>query len=178
MRNEIKDVEFGSATFTFDHDFDIDLGSRLVEVKFLGRGNTPGDAIAYLPKERIVVAGDLVVHPLPYLYDGYPSEWIVTMQKLEQLDAAAIVPGHGAVLRDNAYIALVRDLMKSAVDQMTEALRKSGPAMFRTVDDVKKSVNLTSFRQRFAGHDKELAAAFDRTSEDLVKLVFREASLR
>ena len=62
-------------------------------MKFLGRGNTGGDAVVYLPKEKIVIAGDLVVYPIPYVYDGYPSEWIQTLQNLGQLDADTIVPG-------------------------------------------------------------------------------------
>jgi hypothetical protein len=73
---------------------------------------------------------------------------------------------------------LVRDMLKSAVDQVTEGLRKTGPAMFRTVDDVKGSVDLSPFKQRFAGNDKDLGAAFDQAAAELVKLVFREASLR
>jgi glyoxylase-like metal-dependent hydrolase (beta-lactamase superfamily II) len=175
---ELANVEFQSATLTFDHDFTIDLGNREVQIKFLGRGNTAGDAVVYLPKEKVAITGDLVVHPIPYIYDGYPSEWIQTMQHLAQLDAGTIVPGHGPVMHDNAYIYLMRDLLESAVKQMNEALRKSGPAMSRTVDDVKGGVDLTSFRQRFAGNDKDLSAAFDDAAANLVKVVFREASLR
>jgi hypothetical protein len=33
-----------------------------------------GDAIAYLPKEKIWIAGDLVDSPVPYLYGGFPIE--------------------------------------------------------------------------------------------------------
>ena len=84
----------------------------------------------------------------------------------------------GPILHDKAYIYLIRDLIKSAVDQMNEALRKTGPAMFHTVDQVRGSVDLSAFRQRFAGTDKDLAAQFDQLSTDLVNLVFREASLR
>ena len=178
VRDELEKVEFQSATLTFEHDFAIDIGNRQVQIKFLGRGNTAGDAVVYLPKEKIAIAGDLVVHPVPYFYDGYPSEWIRTMDRLAELDAGTIVPGHGPILHDRAYLYLTRDLLESAVDQMTEALRKSGPAMFRTVDDVKGGVDLTPFRQRFAGTDKDVAAAFDQAAADLVKLVFREASLR
>lgn len=176
--DELKKVTFQSATLTFDHDFTVDLGNREVQVKFLGRGNTAGDAVVYLPKERIVVAGDLVVYPIPYIYDGYPIEWIQTLQNLAQLDADTIVPGHGPILHDKAYVYLIRDLLKSAVDQVNAKLRQSGPAMFRTLDEVKASVDLTPFRQRFAGDDKDMAAAFDDMSAHLVKVVFEEASLR
>lgn len=178
MIEELRKVTFQSATLTFDHDFSIDIGNREVQVKFLGRGNTPGDAVVYLPKEKILVAGDLVAYPLPNVYDGYPAEWIQTLQNLAQLDAEAIVPGHGPILHDKTYVYLLRDLMRSAVDQMNEKLRQTAPAMFQTLDDVKGSVDLTPFRQRFAGDDKDLAAAFDDVAARLVKLVFEEASLR
>ena len=175
---ELAKNTFQSATLTFDHDLDIDLGGRTVQIRFLGRGNTPGDAVAYLPTERIAVAGDLVVHPLPYFYDGYPSEWANTLKRLAALDAGTIVPGHGPVMHDASFVLLVRDLLESAVTQMNEALRKTGPAMFRSVDDVKGQIDLSRFRQRFAGANKDLEAAFDHAAADLVKLTFREASLR
>jgi len=175
---EIKKIRFQSATLTFDHDFTVNLGNREVQVKFLGRGNTGGDAVAYLAKEKIVVVGDLVVYPIPYVYDGYPSEWIQTLQNLAQLDADTIVPGHGPILHDKTYLYLVRDFLKSAVDQMNEKLRQTSPAMFQTLDSVKGSVDLTPFRQRFAGDDKDQGEAFDDAANNLIKVVFEEASLR
>ena len=175
---DMKNVEFQSATLTFDHGFSVDLGNREVQIKFLGRGNTPGDAVAYLPKEKILVAGDLIDFPLPNVYDGYPSEWIHTLENLGQLDAQTIVPGHGPILHDKTYLYLLRDLMQSAVDQMNEQLARTAPAMFHTIDDVKGSIDLTPFRKRFAGDDSDLAAAFDQVSAMLVKLVFDEARLR
>ena len=98
VMEELRKVKFQSATLTFDHDFSVDLGNREVRIKFLGKGNTAGDAVAYLPNEKIVIAGDLVVHPIPYIYDGYPVEWIQTLKNLADLDAETIVPGHGPVL--------------------------------------------------------------------------------
>ena len=175
---ELRNVKFQSATLTFDHDFSIDIGNREVQVKFLGRGNTPGDAVVYLPKEKIAVVGDLVVYPIPNMIDGYPVEWIQALQNLAQLDADTIVPGHGPIMHDKTYIYLVRDLMKSAVDQMNEKLRQTAPAMFQTLDEVKDGVDLSSFRRRFAGNDKDLGEAFDQVSSRLVKLVYEEASSR
>lgn len=175
---ELRNLKFQSATLTFDHDFTIDLGNREVQIKFLGRGNTTGDAVAYLPKEKIVAAGDLVAYPIPNTYDGYPVEWAQTLQNLTQLDADVIVPGHGPILRDKAYLYLLRDLMKSAVEQMNETLKQNAPAMFMTLDQVKAGIDLTPFRARFAGTDKDLGAAFDDMATNLIKVVFEEATLR
>jgi cyclase len=175
---DLRNVSFQSATLSFDHDFSIDLGSREVQIKFLGRGNTTGDAVLYLPRDKIAITGDLVVYPIPYFYDGYPVEWIQTLQNLAALDAQMIVPGHGPVMYDKTHIYLVRDLIRSAVDQMNQQLRQTGPALSQTLDDVKGGVDLSAFRQRFAGVDSELGAAFDHETSRLVRLVFEEASLR
>jgi cyclase len=174
---ELKKVKFQSATLTFEHDFGIDIGNREVQVKFLGRGNTGGDAVVYLPKEKIAITGDLVVYPIPYVYDGYPSEWIQTLQNLAQLDADTFVPGHGPILHDKRHILLVRDWMKSAVEQMADKLRQTAPAMFQTLDAVKGGVDLTSFRQRFAGNDKDLGDAYDEAAANLIKIVYEEDTL-
>jgi glyoxylase-like metal-dependent hydrolase (beta-lactamase superfamily II) len=125
LTKELAAVAYQAPTSTFERDFAIDLGNRAVEIKFLGRGNTAGDAVVYLPKEKIAVAGDLVVYPIPYIYDGYPSEWVGTMDRLAGLDATSIVPGHGPIMHDKTYLLLIRDLLKSAVDQMN-AQRTSG----------------------------------------------------
>jgi hypothetical protein len=61
---------------------------------------------------------------------------------------------------------------------MNAELRRTGPAMFQTLDGVKGAVDLTSFKQRFAGSDKDLTLAFDDMASNLVKVVFEEASLR
>jgi hypothetical protein len=148
VMEELKQVKFQSATLTFDHDFSIDLGNREV------------------------------VYPIPYIYDGYPSEWIQTLQNLAQLDANTVVPGHGPAMHDKTYIFLVRDLLKSTLDQMNTYLARTGPAMFRTLDEVKGAVDLSPFRQRFAGTDKDQDAAFDDMANNLIKVTFEEASLR
>jgi glyoxylase-like metal-dependent hydrolase (beta-lactamase superfamily II) len=178
LLEEVKKVKFQSATLTFEHDFSIDLGGREVQVKFLGRGNTPGDAVVYLPKEKIVATGDLVVYPLPYMYDGYPREWIQTMQNLSQLDAETIVPGHGPVEHDKARILLIRDLMKSAIEQWNAKLLQTGPGMFRTLDEAKAAIDLTPFKKRFIGDDESLGPAWDNLAANLIKIVYGEASLR
>jgi cyclase len=41
----------------FEHELRLDLGNREVQILFLGRGNTAGDTIVYLPREKLVVAG-------------------------------------------------------------------------------------------------------------------------
>jgi glyoxylase-like metal-dependent hydrolase (beta-lactamase superfamily II) len=175
---EFKALVYQSPTLTFTDKVDIDIGNREVQVKHLGRGNTPGDAIVYLPKEKILVAGDLLVYPVPYTYDGYPAEWAQTLQRMAELDVQIIVPGHGPILHDKTYLYLVDDLLKSAVEQVRARIRQIGHPGFHTLEDVKGSVDLTPFRPKFAGDDKDLQAEFDDMTAHLVKIVFNEAALR
>lgn len=175
---EFKNIIYESPTLTFTHKIDIDLGNREVQLLHMGRGNTPGDAVAYLPKEKILVAGDLLVYPLPYAGDGYPSEWAETLRKMGQLDVTTIVPGHGPVFHDKTYLYLVADLMQSSVDQVRARIRQLGFPGAHTLDEIKGSVDLTPFRQKFAGDDKALQAGFDDMAAGLVKITFSEAAQR
>src|SRR5215813_1149584 len=175
---EIKKFRYQGPTLTFERDFSLDLGNRLVEIKFLGRGNTAGDAVVYLRREKIAVIGDLVGTPVPLANDGYPTEWIHTLDVLAKLDVDTFVPGHGPVLHDKFRILLFRDLLQSASDQMNARLMQTGPAMSRTLDEVKGSIDLKPFRQRFIGNDESLASEWDEFTSGVIKILFEEASLR
>ena len=175
---EFKTMVYQPPTLTFADKIDINLGNREVQVKYLGRGNTAGDAIVYLPKEKIIVAGDLLVKPLPFTYDGYPSEWAQTLHKMAELDAVTIVPGHGSIMHDKTYLNMVADLIQSAVDQVQAWIRKVGFPGGHTLDEAKGSVDLKPFRQTFAGDDKGMQAAFDDMAANLVKITFSEAQQR
>lgn len=61
---------------------------------------------------------------------------------------------------------------------MNQKLRQTRPALAHTLDEVKSAVDLSSFRQCFAGNDQELGEEFDNEASHLIKLVFEESSLR
>jgi cyclase len=176
--DDFKAFVYQPPTATFERELTLDLGKREVQIKHLGRGNTNGDAVVYLPKEKLVASGDLLVHPYPFPYDGYPSEWVGTLDQLAQLDASVIVPGHGEIMRDQTYLRLVRDLFQSAIDQVNARIHVIGPAEFRDVKEVLPNVDLSPFRQRFTGGDASRAKGFDEMAQQVVRLVFKEAALR
>ncbi len=164
-----------SPTLTFDDSLTIDLGGREVRVAFLGRGNTGGDAIAYLPREKILATGDLVVHPVPFTFDGYPREWIGTLERLAALDAATIVPGHGEVMRDSRYILELRDLFRAIVEQVEAALDRNPDV---SLDEVRKQVDFGKQRAAILGDDAADAGFFDYAMSSFVELAYHEAKQR
>lgn len=91
-------------TQTFERELLLADAERPVRVMFLGRANTAGDAIAWLPRQRIVVTGDVVVSPVPFGFFSYPESWIAVLERLKALDFVLLVPGHGEPMRDAAYL--------------------------------------------------------------------------
>ena len=171
-----KTFSYQLPTLTFDREMTIDLGDREVRVMHLGRGNTAGDVVAYLPKEKILMTGDLVVSPVPFAFDGYPVEWIETLEKMDRMDAALIVPGHGDVMRDKAYPRMVIEVMKAIVEQVQAQLRVNNDM---PMADVKKAIDLKAFRDKFSGGDKSIAGFFDLSVGDkFVELAYYQARQR
>ncbi len=101
-------------TETLGREMLIDDSERPVRLMFLGRANTEGDAVAWLPRQRIVVTGDVVVAPTPFGFFSFPEDWIGVLERLKALDFALLIPGHGEPLADTAYldrlIATIRDI--------------------------------------------------------------------
>jgi cyclase len=88
----------------FSESMRIYLGDREVQVLH-ARAITPGDAFIYLPKERILLTGDILVYPIPFAIGGtYPAMWIEALERLKSLDPHVIVPGHGPVERDQTFL--------------------------------------------------------------------------
>jgi len=173
--DDYRSIQYERPTLTFEESLVLNLGDREVRIEFVGRGNTNGDAVVFVPTERVLVTGDLVVSPIPYVYDGYPTEWVDTLERLASYDVEFIVPGHGDVQNNWHYVKLVQNVMQSVIDQIDARLRIIGPAEFRTVEDVKEHVDLSDL---FVGNNRERAEEFDDMADRLVNLVFTEASLR
>jgi cyclase len=163
-------------TLTFDHELTIDLGGRTVEVRHWGRGNTSGDAFAYLPKEKILATGDLLVHPVPYAFDGYPSSWIETLDALRKLDADTIVPGHGEILRDKSYLDDVINMMKSVVAQVDAQLEKNSEV---SLEEVQKAMDLKAVREKMSAGETVAAGFFDNSiGTNFVAFAYHELKQR
>jgi cyclase len=177
---EIKGLVPHMPDITFDDELDLDLGNRPIQIKYLGRGNTAGDAIVFLPNEKILIAGDTVVHPVPFLGSGYPSEWADTIQRMIDLQPQIVVPGHGEVLHGTAYLMQVQALLRTVIAHVREIFFDKGNG--RPFEDVKKdvlaSMDFEALRRQFDRGDPD---NFDQSSaipDSLVKNAFDEIRVR
>ena len=143
-------------SLTFARSLTIHLGKREVRVFFLGKGNTEGDTVVFVPDARVVASGDLLVSPIPYGYGCHPAAWIETLRALMALDASAIVPGHGPVLHDWSYAQQLTALLEALRAQVGKAVAEGA-----TLEQAQERVDLSSFKKTFAGSDFGRGAAFD-----------------
>ena len=89
-------------------------GSREIQLLHFGRAHTGGDVVIYLPQEKVVFTGDMMLPGLAYMGDGHVDEWPDSLEGLKALDFEAWLPGHGPVMRNKQPIenfqAYLRDL--------------------------------------------------------------------
>lgn len=142
-------------TLTFDDKLDIKLGKRLVQLRHFGPGNTKGDAVMILPAERIVAAGDTVVAPIPYAFGSYPASWAKVLPQLKATRFKTLVPGHGELQTDTAYLDLLREALTLVATQVSAAV-----AQGKTAREIFKSVDLDRVEQRFTKGDPILKRFF------------------
>ena len=105
-------------TMTLTQKMTLHRGGREIQLLFLGRGHTAGDIVVYLPKERVVATGDLLVNGTSYMGDAFFTEWIQTIEVLKGLDFETVLPGHGAAFTGKAKLdhwqAYMRDFWEQA----------------------------------------------------------------
>lgn len=116
-----KSVRHTFADVTFTDQLSIHLGEREIQVLHYGRAVTPGDALLYLPREKVLLAGDLLVNPVSFALSCYPTEWLKALERIDALDASIIVPGHGAPLHDEDLLHATRDVLRELLQQGKQA---------------------------------------------------------
>jgi glyoxylase-like metal-dependent hydrolase (beta-lactamase superfamily II) len=161
-------------TLTFDSELNVDLGDLPVQIRHLGAADTLGDAWVYLPNQKILIAGDLLAHPVPYFFSGYPAGVATTLRHLLQIDARAIIPGHGDVQYDTTYMRSVLALVESVIAQVNAEVVREG-SLSASLDSVRKVIDLGDYRRQMAGDDAGSQEYFDESAEGLIADAFHQA---
>lgn len=132
------------------------LGDRMIVVSHPGAAHSAGDLLIWLPRERVLFAGDLLVEDgVTMVVDGRSTELLSALDFIDGLRPSIVVPGHGALPRSTealtsktrTYVMGLQRAMRSAVEQgrpMGRALANLPPA------DATRPVSLNSRRRRNA----------------------------
>lgn len=124
-------------TLLISDDTTLIRGDRQIEIRYLGLGNTRGDLVVWLPKERVAISGDLAITPSPFALGSNISQWLVTLDRLAALEAVAFIPGHGPIQRNKTFIADLQTMLRSVRDQVAAGVKQG-----RTLEQLKKDVRV------------------------------------
>ncbi len=147
-------------TRTFTDTLTLTLGGRVITVKHVDRAITPGDAMLWLPAERIAITGDLVLNGVTFGLFCYPSGWIKTLETLDAMNPTVIVPGHGPPMRDKDVLRATTAVLKREREIAT-ALKAQG----KTIEEAKRAIladmMILSLRETLAGGNPARVSEFN-----------------
>jgi cyclase len=156
---ELQSLEVVKPTLLFDGRLSLDFEGTSIEIVDHGRANSPNDATVWLPRERVLFAGDILVRsPLPYVGASWPVHWVTVLRDLEAVPAVAIVPGHGPVQADHRYTRAVRELLETTLERVESLVRKG-----RSLAEVQDELNLDDVRARVPDWNGAAVSAEDWT---------------
>jgi glyoxylase-like metal-dependent hydrolase (beta-lactamase superfamily II) len=115
-------------TSTFSGRLQLDVGGRQVMLIEVGPAHTSGDLVVHLPDAGIVFAGDILFNGMtPVLWDGSARNWIKACERILELKADTILPGHGPVT-DLAGVDAVRKYWQFLRSAVRRHFEKGRPA--------------------------------------------------
>ena len=96
-------------------------GGREIRLLFFGRGHTGGDVVVFLPAERVLITGDLLLSGLPFMGDGFPVDWVETLEELKALTFDVVVPGHGRPFSNRDKIDDLQGYLRDLWERTSQA---------------------------------------------------------
>ena len=132
------------------------LGGRTIVITHPGAGHSAGDLMIWLPSERVLFAGDVLVEDgVTMVVDGSSRELLRALRTIDSLNPRVVVPGHGSIPRVPAtLVARTRDYVSGLQADMRRAVERGVPmrramAALPPADET-RPVSLNSRRRRNA----------------------------
>jgi glyoxylase-like metal-dependent hydrolase (beta-lactamase superfamily II) len=123
----LKDANFRKADITFDKDYDLDLGGVHAKLTAMGANHTAGDSIIWIESDRVLFSGDIAMRAQPAFASPHSSlkHWMASLDRLEALKPAVIVPSHGPTGDGVGFITGYRSYL-TEVRERTAAEKHAG----------------------------------------------------
>jgi len=113
--------DFRLPTVTFSERLTLYLGDHTFQLINLP-GHTPYEVAVYIPEERVVFTSDNIVYRVQaFLRQALPYEWLNSLQRIQDLEADVLVPGHGSIC-DRSYIPEMSAFIQDWIDAVTDAI--------------------------------------------------------
>jgi len=126
-------------SLTFDQQLVFDDGIHRVELIKMGPAHSGGDGVAYLPKEKILVTGDLCVNGNPWgnnVADANADydKWLDVLESMAGWDVKIVVPGHGD-LGTTETLKQQRSYLRDMLNQVRQGI-KAGKSKNQLVKEI------------------------------------------
>ncbi|MFY0615031.1 MAG: MBL fold metallo-hydrolase [Hyphomicrobiaceae bacterium] len=127
-RDKAGDSRVQLPTETFEEKKSIKMGAFEIEVRNLGPAHSPGDIVVWLPKQKLVISGDMAFHErmLPIFDDTGTADWLESWKNFEKLGALYVIPGHGHPTNMAQVRRYTRDYLVYLRGKIKEHMDKGG----------------------------------------------------
>ncbi|HWB87219.1 MAG TPA: MBL fold metallo-hydrolase [Bryobacteraceae bacterium] len=138
-QHSLEGARFVPSNIMFSDRMVFDDGMQRLELIKVGPGHTAGDAVAWLPKQKIVATGDLCV---TWAFgnnvadaDGDYENWLHALDQMISWNPTIVIPGHGAPSTGQA-LRVEREYLSDMLTQVRagKAAGKSADELARTID--------------------------------------------
>lgn len=111
---------------SFSERSTIHLGGIPIELIYFGPAHSAGDISVYLPKQDVIIAGDMAFHQrmLPVFPETETLKWVETFDLFVATGAKHVIPGHGeptdmaTVTRETKdYLIYLQDEARKLLDE-------------------------------------------------------------
>jgi cyclase len=123
QRDDVAKSELKQPDETFDDPKIFDDGAQRVEFMYLGHAHTAGDAVAWLPNQKILCTGDACVNgAFNYMGHSNSASWIKVLEKMDALNPTLVCPGHGplasreVIAKEKRYFSEMRQHVQAGID--------------------------------------------------------------
>jgi len=108
---------------------ELTVGGTQMRILPVGPSHTAEDLVIWLPREKVLFAGDLVFRGrIPFVGQADSRRWIGALDQILELGADVLVPGHGGLTREaRADLQLTRDYLVHLRRVMGEAAKNLEP---------------------------------------------------
>ena len=117
-----EEVRLVPPTRPFSGRLELDVGGREIHLIEVGPAHTPGDLIVWVPDSRIAIAADILfINVTPIMWAGPLEGWVAALERLLDLGAERLVPGHGPICGPEEVRRLIdywRWLDRAAADRL------------------------------------------------------------
>lgn len=133
----LKGADFRKADVTFEGSYDLDLGGVQAKITAMGPNHTAGDTVIWIESDRVLFAGDIAMRAQPAFASPHSSlkQWLASLDRLEALKPAIIVPSHGPTGEGTGFITGYRAYLTEVRDR-TIAEKRNGRSIEQTIETV------------------------------------------